>query len=135
MIPSVANRFGASRPKKTNPLPADARSFNLRDAVMPISNRNRQSTPWNAATKKLSSSCRTFCPCSPLIRPMTMPPKRRTSPGLRKTSCSNSREKIDAFVPLSLTPSSSQFGCSRFSSESSNSSSMPRSAWAVRLSL
>ena len=41
-----------------NPDPAVFRSFSFRDAVMPISSRNRQSTPWNRCMKKLSSSAR-----------------------------------------------------------------------------
>ena len=75
------------RMKFVGKLPAVCRSLSRRAAVIPISSRNRQSTPWNANTKNLSSSATTFCPCSPLMRPIRMPPKRRTSPGLRNTSC------------------------------------------------
>ena len=84
--------------------------------------------PGMPMTKNLSSSATTFCPCSPLMRPMRMPPIRSTSPGLRKTSCSSSREKMDIpcgsrrrglGVELPVRRSS-------FSIESSSSSSMPR---------
>ena len=57
--------------------PAAFKSFSLRDAVMPISSRKRQSTPWNRLMKKLSSSRVTFSPCNWLIRPMAIPPKSR----------------------------------------------------------
>ena len=106
MIPSGAKRLGASRPKKMNPRPADLRSRSFRAAVMPISRRNRQSAPWKAAMKKTSSSWVTLCPCSPLMKPMVMPPKSRSSPGLRKTSRSNWRESSGGFLPVSSTPSS-----------------------------
>ena len=47
---------GEQRRRRRTASPAVFRSLSLREAVMPISSRKRQSTPWNRSTKKLSSA-------------------------------------------------------------------------------
>ena len=66
------------------PGPASRRSFSLRDAVMPISSRNRQSTPWNAMTKKLSSSCDDLLALQPTDEPDDDAAEEQDQPGVEE---------------------------------------------------
>ena len=84
MMPMVAKTFGASRPKAMNRQPAVLRSLSLREAVIPISSRNRQSTPWNSLTKKLSSARVTSWPLQAADEADDDPAEEQVEPGVEE---------------------------------------------------